>query len=96
MPTLASIRAHKSEILALAEKCAIENIRIFGSVARGDATEASDVDFLVTSHPKIAPWGQIDFQIEAQALLGHPVDVMSDRAIHHLIRERILREAKPL
>ena len=96
MPTLESIRARKSEILAIAEKCAVDNIRVFGSVARGDATESSDVDFLVLPHPKRYTWGLIAFGQDVEELLGHKVDVVSERGVHHLIRERVFREAVPL
>jgi predicted nucleotidyltransferase len=93
MPTLKSIRARKPEILAIAEKCAVENIRIFGSVARGEATERSDVDFLVLPHPERYVWGLFAFGQDLEELLHCKVDVVSERAVHPLIRERVFREA---
>jgi predicted nucleotidyltransferase len=96
MPTLESIRAHKPEILALAEKCAVDNIRIFGSVARGDATDTSDVDFLVLPYPERYPLGMVAFKHDLSDLLQCKVDVLSERGIHHLIRENVFKEAIPL
>lgn len=96
MLTLESIRARKPEILVLAEKCAVDNIRIFGSVARGDATEASDVDFLVRAHPERYPLGIVAFKHDLEDMLRCPIDVLSDGGIHHLIRDRVLQEAVSL
>lgn len=94
--TLEYLRSIKPQILALAERCAVENIRVFGSVARGEATEKSDVDFLVLPQPSRYPLGIIAFKQDMEAMLGHKVDVMSDRAINTLLRERVLSEATPL
>jgi predicted nucleotidyltransferase len=71
-------------------------VRVFGSMARGDATEASDVDLVVRSLPGTSLLELGGLLMEAQALLGRRVEVVSERALHPAIRERVLKEAKPL
>lgn len=95
IPTLASVRAHNQALVAAARRGMVENIRVFGSVARGDSTADSDVDLLV--HP-LAGASLIEiasFRSEVAELLGRDVDVVSDRSDSAVI-ERILTEAVPL
>lgn len=71
-------------------------MRIFGSVARGEADERSDVDFLVELEPGRSLLDLGGLLMDLQQLLGHPVDVVTERGLRERIRERVLEEAIPL
>ena len=90
------IKQHRKEIVEIARRNGFTNVRVFGSMARGDATDKSDVDLLVTLGSRGTGWGIGGLQIEVQELLGRKVDVVTDDAIHHMMRDRILSEAVPL
>ena len=90
------IEAHRSEIRALAERRGIRDVRVFGSMARGDADETSDVDLLVTLPPGRTGLALGGLLMDVQKLLRRRVEVLTERALHPALRERILREAEPL
>ena len=71
-------------------------MRIFGSVARGEAGPHSDVDFLVELDPDRSLLDHAALQVDLEALLGRKVDVVTEGAIYWLLRRRILKEARPL
>ena len=85
----------RNEILTLAQRHGVYNIRVFGSVARGEASPDSDVDFLVDGLENAA-WGGGRLLMDLQELLGRRVDLVSEGDLHRLIRDRVLQEAKPL
>lgn len=92
----ALIESHQAEIRALAERHGLRDVRVFGSMARGDADEASDVDLLV-----VLPSGRTGLALGAllmdvQDLLGRRVDVVTERSLHPALRERVLKEARAL
>jgi uncharacterized protein len=93
------LRAHRQAILRIARQYGAENVRIFGSVARGEADASSDVDVLldVTSDARgLAYFGLIEDLREALAMeLGRKVDVIDSAALRRF-RERVLSEAVPL
>jgi len=87
----------REEILRLAEKHGATNVRVFGSVARGEATPDSDIDLLVDwDMERISSWGGAGLDLDLHDLLGREVDVVSEKALHRLIREQVLKEAVPL
>lgn len=90
------IEAHRTEILALAEHRGIRDVRVFGSMARGDADETSDVDLLVTLPSGCTGLALGGLLVDVQKLLRRRVEVVTERALHPALRERILREAEPL
>ena len=90
------IEAHRQEIIEIAERRGFSNVRVFGSMARGDATEGSDVDLLVTTKPKTTLVGLSGLVLDVEELLNRKVDVVTDDDIYHLLRDRILGEAVPL
>jgi predicted nucleotidyltransferase len=94
--TEASLREKRQQILALAEKYGARNVRIFGSVARGEARPDSAVDFLVEMEPGRSLFDLGGLLYELQSLLGVEVDVVTEQGLHHRIRERVLREAIPV
>jgi uncharacterized protein len=96
MLTLEQLRARRNELIALADQYKAENLRVFGSVARGEAGEGSDVDFLVTFRPGASLFDLMNLRTKAETLLGEKVDVVSDGGLHHLIRERVLSEARQI
>jgi predicted nucleotidyltransferase len=90
------VRRRRSEILHLASLHGATNIRIFGSVARGEADERSDVDYLVdmgSGRSLLDLGGLLE---DLRALLSLPVDVVTERGLKARIRDRVLREAIPL
>jgi len=82
--------------LRIAAKYGARNIRIFGSVARGEADAASDVDFLVDMEPGRSLLDLGGLQIELESLLDRRVDVVTERGLKARIRDRVLREAVPV
>lgn len=91
------IRDHKHDILGVAKKYGVSNIQVFGSVARGDAAEKSDVDLFVTMDNGRSLFDYIRFKREVEELLQCKVDVVDALAdIHPLIRARIEGESIPL
>jgi predicted nucleotidyltransferase len=87
------VREHREEILKLAEKHGASNVRVFGSVARGEATETSDVDFLVDFPPDYRLWDRIGLPQDLEDLLGRKVDVVLAKRLREMIRDDILRDA---
>lgn len=86
----------REEILRIAAKHGARNVRVFGSVARGEADDKSDIDLIVGFEAGRSLLDHAALWIELQDLLGCKVDVVSDRGIKARIRERVLREAVPL
>ena len=90
------LRGKRGEIVHLAELHGAHNVRLFGSAARGEARADSDLDFLVTLGPGTSLFDHIALIQDLEELLGRKVDVVSDRAVHWFIRERVMAEATPL
>ncbi|WP_008309754.1 nucleotidyltransferase family protein [Leptolyngbya sp. PCC 6406] len=91
------LQKNRAQVLAIAAKHGAHNVRVFGSVARGEETRDSDIDFLVDYDPaKVTPWFPGGLLMDWQDLLGCRVDILTDQGISPLIRERVLAEAKPL
>jgi len=87
----------REAILRLAEKHGATNVRVFGSVARGEATPDSDVDFLVDwDMERISSWGGVGFNLDLEELLGRKVDVGTIAGLKPRIRERVLKDVVPL
>lgn len=90
------IGGQKDQILALAAKYGAFNVRIFGSVANGTADETSDVDFLVDLEEGRSLFDLGGLLMDLQGLLQRKVDVLTENGLHWYIKDRILKEAKPL
>ena len=90
------LREKRVDILQVCAKYGARNVRVFGSVARGEAQETSDIDLLVQFDPDRSLLDHAGLLLELQELLGCKVDVVSERGIKARIRERVLREAAPL
>ena len=90
------VKEKREEILSIAAKHGAYNVRIFGSVARGDAGPESDVDFLVDVGQEHSSWFPAGLIADLEDLLGRKVDVAEPEGLHWYIRERVLKEAMPL
>jgi uncharacterized protein len=86
----------RQDVLRIAGTYGARRVRVFGSVARGEADAQSDVDFLVELDPGRSLLDLGGLQFELQALLGRSVDVVTERGLKARIRERVLREAVPV
>ncbi len=96
MPQIDEIRERRAAILDLANRSGIRRVRIFGSVARGEARIDSDVDVLVDFEPGRSWLDQVGFEQDLETLLGRPVDVVAEGGISPYLEDEILREAVPL
>ena len=90
------IENHRAEILALAERRGLRDVRVFGSMVRGDADETSDVDLLVTLPAGRTGLALGGLLMDVRKLLQRRVDVVTERGLHPALRERVLKEARPL
>ncbi|MEO0515927.1 MAG: nucleotidyltransferase domain-containing protein [Cyanobacteria bacterium P01_A01_bin.116] len=97
MSLLDTLKANRAEILKVAASHGAFNVRVFGSVVRGEKTSESDIDFLIDYVlAKTTPWFPGGLLMDLQALLGRKVDVLIEKGVSPLIRDRILSEAKSL
>jgi hypothetical protein len=92
----AALQLKRSEVLSLGARYGLRQIRVFGSVARRQADDASDIDFLVEPGPEVSVLDLGGFLSELQQLLGCKVNVVTEKGLHPRIREQVLREAVPL
>ena len=86
----------REEILCIAEKHGVTSIRVFGSVARGEAGPDSDVDFLIEAGADVTPWFPGGLVADLRDLLGRDVDVVEECALRPRIGSHVLSEAIPL
>ena len=96
MVSFAEIKNHRDEILVIAGKYGIHNVRVFGSVARGEQSEDSDLDLVVTMDKDRSLLDRIGFMQDVEDLLHIKVDVVNENALHELIRESVLQEGVEL
>lgn len=90
------LKEKREEILEIAARRGARNVRVFGSVARGEADEQSDIDLLVTFDPGTGLLQYMALIRELREFLGRRVDVADDGGLHPWVRERVLGEAVPL
>lgn len=88
--------AHRDWILRSAQRHGMRRVRVFGSIARGEATSASDLDLLVEVEPGRSYLDFVGFWQDVEAELGHRVDVVADGGLSPYLRDRIYAEAVPL
>ena len=97
MFTLERLRSERrDEILRLARRRGALNVRVFGSVARGEANQNSDLDLLVEWEPGRSLLDHAGLVQDLQELLGAKVHIGTEKSLHWYVRDRILREALPL
>ena len=90
------IETHPAELLALARRWGVTGVRVFGSMSRGDASDSSDVDLLVTLTPGTSALALGGLLLDAQELLGRRVDVVTEASLHPALRERVMAGAVAL
>jgi predicted nucleotidyltransferase len=86
----------RDQILDIARKHGVTRVRVFGSMARGDAGPKSDVDLLVDVGPNTSAWFPGGLVSELESLLGRHVQVITENGLDDLLRDRVLQEAVPL
>jgi hypothetical protein len=86
----------REEILRLAASRGARNVRVFGSVARGEAREDSDIDLLVDIESGRSLLDVVGLWLDLQELLGRKVDLLTEGGVNRHLRARILAEARPL
>jgi uncharacterized protein len=96
MNTLEQIRQKRAEILTIAARHGVYNVRVFGSLVRGDERPDSDIDLLVSRGAKISRWFPAGFVLELEKVLGRRVDVVTENGLNPNLREYVLQEAVPL
>jgi predicted nucleotidyltransferase len=90
------IETHRHEIRALAARRGITEVRVFGSMARGDAGDESDVDLLVSVPAGVSGFALGGLLLDLQDLLGRRVDILTEGGLHPALRQRVLSEAQML
>jgi predicted nucleotidyltransferase len=90
------IEKKRNAIKKLASKYGVMSIRVFGSAARGDDTDQSDIDFLVEMESGRSLFDIGGLLMDLEDLLGCKVDVVTEQSLHWYIRDRILHEARAL
>jgi predicted nucleotidyltransferase len=90
------LQEKREDILSIARNYGAFNVRVFGSVARGEATSSSDLDLLIELEPQRTLLEYIALKIDLENLLNCRVDLAEPDTLHEQIRERILQEAIPL
>jgi predicted nucleotidyltransferase len=96
MTPLELLQNRREDIQRIAAKHGAYNIRIFGSVARGEAGVESDIDFLIEKGPTTSSWFPAGLVLDLEELLGRRVEIVTEKALNPYLRERVLREAVPL
>ncbi|CCQ55837.1 Tsl2232 protein [Crocosphaera watsonii WH 0005] len=87
----------REAILSIAAKHGAFNVKIFGSVARGEETENSDIDFLVDYDlSEISPWFPVRLIRDLEAILGRKVDVVTQNGLQERIKEKVLKDCVKL
>ncbi len=96
MDTRTLLFSRRQDVLRLAAKHGARNVRVFGSVARGDARPDSDIDLLVELEPGRSLFDLGGLLFDVQALLGVDVDVVTENGLRPRMRAQVLQEAIPL
>ena len=94
--TLHWLRENRAQILQTAARHGAGNVRVFGSVVRGQDSPDSDVDLLVTAGRQTSSWFPVGLVLDLESLLGRRVEVVTDAGLSPFVREEVLREAVAL
>ena len=90
------VQTKREQILRLARRHGVTGVRVFGSMARGDAGPQSDVDLLIEVGAEPSAWFPGGLVADVEELLGRRVQVTTERGLDDLLRARVLEEAIPL
>ncbi len=86
----------RDDILNIAAKHGAYNVRVFGSVARGEDRPDSDVDLLVDVETTTSSWFPAGLILDLEQILGRQVEIVTEKGLNPQLREQVLREAVPL
>ena len=86
----------RADIKRIAAQHGAHNIRVFGSVARGEAGPASDIDLLIDVGPTTSAWFPAGLILDLEDVLGHRVEIVTEKALNPDLRDTVLRDAIPL
>jgi len=90
------LKGKREEIRRIAEKHGAKNVRIFGSMARGEARPDRDLDLLVDTGPETSSWFPAGLVLDLEEALGRKFEVGTEKGLDPLLKDRVLREAIPL
>jgi len=90
------IREKRDKILSIAAKHGASNVRLFGSVARGEDTPDSDIDLLIDAGPTTSSWFPAGLILDLQEVIGRRVDIVTENGLNPHLRDQVLHEAIPL
>ena len=90
------LETHRTQLRALADRYGLRSMRVFGSMAREDDDDKSDVDLLVEGQNPLSGFSLGALLMDAQDLLGRKVDIVTPNSLHPLMRDRVLRESLPI
>ncbi len=90
------LEERRDDVLNIAAKHGAYNVRVFGSVARGDDRPDSDVDLLVDVGPTTSSWFPAGLVLDLEQILGREVEIVTEKGLNPHLREHVLREAVPL
>ena len=96
MVTKDILRQKREDIRRIAAKHGVSNIRVFGSVARGQAKADSDLDLLIDVGPTTTSWFPAGLILDLEHLLGCRVEVVTEKGLNPQLREQVLSEAMPI
>jgi hypothetical protein len=90
------VHEKRDQVQRIAAEHGARNIRVFGSVARGEARDDSDIDFLVDTGPVTSSWFPAGMVLDLEEVLGCKVEVVTEKGLSPFLKERVLKEALPL
>ncbi len=93
MKTLELLRQNREKIYAIAEKYGVSNIRVFGSVARGEEKRGSDVDLLVKQNGNISLFEVLDFKYDVEKILKKKTDIVLEDGVNKRLKKIIFSES---
>ncbi|MDP2326041.1 MAG: nucleotidyltransferase family protein [Gammaproteobacteria bacterium] len=96
MTTIETLKSRREQVFEVAQRHGVTSIRVFGSVARGEETDASDIDFLITTGPTVSAWFPARLILDLENLLGRHIDVVTEAGLNPHIRSQVLAEAVAL
>jgi predicted nucleotidyltransferase len=96
MTPLELLQQRREDIRRIAAQHGAYNVRVFGSVARGEARADSDIDLLIEKGPTTSSWFPAGLVLELEEMLGQRVEIVTEKALSPYLRDRVLHEAVPL